>query len=31
MVVEDTLKHFRREYEIRVEQSVYLRSLAGKR
>jgi NADH:ubiquinone oxidoreductase subunit F (NADH-binding) len=31
MVVEDTLKHFRRDYETRVEQSVFLRSLGGKR
>jgi NADH:ubiquinone oxidoreductase subunit F (NADH-binding) len=31
MALEDTLKSFRRDYEIRVEQSVYLRSIAGKR
>ena len=30
-VVEDTLKHFRREYEIRVEQSMLVRSLGGMR
>jgi len=27
----DTLKHFRRDYENRIEQSVYLRGLRGKR
>jgi NADH:ubiquinone oxidoreductase subunit F (NADH-binding) len=31
MVVEDTLKYFRRDYETRIEQSVFLRSLGGKR
>jgi len=31
MVVDDTLKYFRRDYETRVEQSIFLRSLGGKR
>jgi NADH:ubiquinone oxidoreductase subunit F (NADH-binding) len=31
MVVEDTLKYFRRDYETRIEQSVFLRSIGGKR
>ena len=31
MVVEDTLKYFRHDYETRVEQSVFLRSLGGRR
>jgi NADH:ubiquinone oxidoreductase subunit F (NADH-binding) len=31
MVIDDTLKCFRRDYETRIEQSVFLRSLGGKR
>lgn len=31
MIVEDTLKHFKRDYETRIEQSVFLRSLGGRR
>jgi NADH:ubiquinone oxidoreductase subunit F (NADH-binding) len=31
VVVEDTLKYFRRDYETRIEQSIFLRSIGGKR